>query len=410
MRYAAIFLLLLCPGVAQAEIVSQWVQFTPGGAELRVLTTAAQCPDLNDGSATMRMEERAAPDADFAVRLCTAPVAPDRRYFIAENSTNLPIVPAAPKRIMVFGDTGCRIKGDAVQACNDPKAWPFARIAAEAAALKPDLVIHVGDYLYRESPCPAGNSGCAGSPYGDNWDAWNADFFTPAAPLLRAAPWVIVRGNHEDCARGGPGWLRLLGPVAYDPAAPCAPHLAPYAVSVGALNLVVIDDASAPDTSVDHDLLAGYKSDFAALGGLVRQPAWLVMHRPIWGAITGPAGIPLGGNATMIAALGNSRTLDFVALMLAGHIHSFEALNYAKGPPPAIVAGFGGDNLDVTPADLSGADLGGTLVKDGMSLPGFGFLMMAQEAGGWRIDVYNVAGTIERVCRFAGGRVDCPKA
>ena len=35
-----------------------------------------------------------------------------------------------------------------------------------AAAQKPDLVIHVGDYYYRETPCPAGEAKCAGSPFG----------------------------------------------------------------------------------------------------------------------------------------------------------------------------------------------------------------------------------------------------
>ena len=78
---------------------------------------------------------------------------------------------------------------------------PFAALATAAAALKPDLVIHLGDYLYRETPCPASFAGCAGSPYGDNWAAWNADFFVPGAPLLAAAPWIVIRGNHEDCAR-----------------------------------------------------------------------------------------------------------------------------------------------------------------------------------------------------------------
>ncbi len=51
---------------------------------------------------------------------------------------------------------------------------------------------------------------CAGSPWGYGWDAWNADFFTPAAPLLAAAPWAAVRGNHESCARAGQGWWRFL--------------------------------------------------------------------------------------------------------------------------------------------------------------------------------------------------------
>ena len=62
------------------------------------------------------------------------------------------------------------------------------------------------------SSSPAGLAGCAGSPFGDNWPTWQADFFAPAQPLLRAAPWVVVRGNHEDCSREGLGWFRFLDP------------------------------------------------------------------------------------------------------------------------------------------------------------------------------------------------------
>src|SRR5438309_1335623 len=82
-----------------------------------------------------------------------------------------------------------RRKGTSVQDCNDPMSWPFATIARLAAAKHPDLVIHVGDYHYRESPCPADRLGCAGSPHGDNWAVWQKDLFDPAAPLLAAAPW-----------------------------------------------------------------------------------------------------------------------------------------------------------------------------------------------------------------------------
>jgi hypothetical protein len=48
-------------------------------------------------------------------------------------------------------------------------------------------------------------------------------------------------------------------------------------------------------------------------------------------------------------------------------------------------------------------------VKDGISLPGFGFLLMTQEGSDWRIDVHGVDGAIERVCRFAKRRLDCPE-
>ncbi len=119
----------------------------------------------------------------------------------------LPLPARQIRRIVVIGDSGCRLKAseNAYQACNDPAQYPFARIAARAASWHPQLVVHVGDYLYRENPCPAGNDSCAGSPWGYGWDAWKADLFAPAAPLLAAAPWVVVRGNHENCARAGQG-------------------------------------------------------------------------------------------------------------------------------------------------------------------------------------------------------------
>jgi hypothetical protein len=55
--------------------------------------------------------------------------------------------------------------------------------------------------------------GCKGSPYGDNWDTWKADFFKPAAPLLAVAPWIATRGNHEICARAGLGFMLFLDPT-----------------------------------------------------------------------------------------------------------------------------------------------------------------------------------------------------
>ena len=116
-------------------------------------------------AASVPMTERAAPN-DVFPRLCTIAIPATAKSV----SIDLPEpgeskgeivetfrVPAPdPQRILVLGDTGCRIKGTFVQACNDPVAWPFAGLAKAAAALKPDLVIHLGDYLYRESPCPAG--------------------------------------------------------------------------------------------------------------------------------------------------------------------------------------------------------------------------------------------------------------
>jgi hypothetical protein len=407
---------------AQPPQPSAWIQLSPGGgAELRAVVSG-QCPSVTIDAADRRvpMLERAASDATFPT-VCTLAIPAGIKTVhvsMPDGSVTSLAAPAAdPQHILILGDTGCRIKGTYLQACNDPVAWPFAGLAKAAARLKPDLVIHLGDYLYRESPCPEGNAGCAGWSWGDNWASWNADLFTPASPLLAAAPWLIVRGNHEDCFRGGAGFLRLLGPGTFDPKTPCIEHLSPYAVTAGDQTIAVMDSASASDTSVDDKSVAVYRADFDSLKAIaVSAPGhglWLVGHRPIWAAISGPLGVPIGGNATMIAAAGDLSAFSAISLLLSGHIHTFEAINYDGKIPPQIVAGHGGDDLDPTPANLRGAIFqghSGVSVKDGLSVGGFGFLMMTRNTGtdGWTIQLYDSAGTPERQCSFAQGRVSCP--
>ncbi|HEU0095319.1 MAG TPA: metallophosphoesterase, partial [Rhizomicrobium sp.] len=205
MKKLASLLLILTTIAAQAD--SAWVQAVDKGFEARAVTSAASCPVLHTDKGDAAMTARAAADANFPLT-CAAPL-PMGTAAASIGGMAVPVPVANPTRILVLGDTGCRIKGAALQACNDPAQWPFPQVAAAAARLKPDLVVHVGDYLYRESACPPGNAGCAGSPWGDNWTTWKADFFDPAAPLLNAAPIVLARGNHEDCTRAGAGWERL---------------------------------------------------------------------------------------------------------------------------------------------------------------------------------------------------------
>lgn len=414
-RLIAIFLFLSSTAVAAEEprLLSHWVQLGAHGfAEARVVVEADRCPAIVIDGKDHAMHERAAPEENFQNRICAA-LLPRAAASVSVLGSALALPKYAPERIVVLGDTGCRMKGETVQACNDPRAWPFASVAAAAAKLKPDLVIHVGDYHYRETPCPPGNAGCAGSPYGDNWQTWNADFFAPASPLLATAAWVLVRGNHEDCRRAGAGWSRLMAATRETS---CRPYEPPYVLPLDGLNLVVMDDTDAPDTEVKADSAAILAREIAELPRLAPSPIWLLQHRPIWAAISGPLGIPIGGNATIIDGIGTAGIPDAVTLMLSGHIHAFQALNYtARKParvPPQIVAGHGGDKLDETPANLAGAIFqgrSGVKVKDGLSVAGFGFLLMTREGIDWRLDLHDMDGNAFRQCRFAGGRIDCPK-
>jgi len=392
-------------GAAEPKLLSAWVQMAPGGlAEARAVVDGPACPAVTIDGKNVSMRLRASSNAAFPNLLCAATLAGGIRK-VSVLGRDLPLPVAVPQKILIVGDTGCRIKGGTVQDCNDPSKWPFPHVAAVAAKLNPDLVIHVGDYLYRESACPAGNTGCAGSPSGDDWPAWSADFFAPAAPLLAAAPFVLVRGNHEECARSGAGWLRLLGPLPVDPKAPCTDHVAPWPVPLGNLTLAVMDDAHAPDISVEDDLVPLYRADLAAVGRMA-QPVWLVMHRPIWGIVDLPLGIVTGGNRTMMAAQEPNGIPPNVALLLAGHIHTFEAIDYDRGPPQ-IIAGEGGDLLDTAPRDLSGRSVGALKITSGLSLPGYGFLLITRGRPWWKIHVLSQDGTEEAICLFVNRHVDC---
>ena len=168
---------------------------------------------------------------------------------------------------------------------------------------------------------------------------------------------------------------------------------------------------------LDTAAVPGYQKDFDTLKALGRglpagRELWFATHRPLWGAIT-YMGLPAGGNATMIKAAGDLSAFQAVSLMLAGHIHAFEAINYqGKIVPPQIVAGHGGDNLDHTPANLSGTVFqgdSGVHVKDGFSIDTFGYLLMERERGnaGWTVQLYDSDGHAKQKCVYENRALFC---
>src|SRR5262249_13823208 len=156
-----------------------------------IVSEDEQCPKLEVDGKGVSMDVRAEPGplfssgpdvpaAEFPVRVCEATALPTAKTARLDGAV-VRLPPGMIERIVVIGDTGCRIKKDKVQDCEDK--WPYPEIALQAAAKRPDLVIHVGDYLYREA-CSAGRSVCAQNPTGYGWEIWNSDFFEPSKDLL----------------------------------------------------------------------------------------------------------------------------------------------------------------------------------------------------------------------------------
>lgn len=402
-------LLLVMAAAARAETY-QWVQFAPAGLEARAITDQPACPSAQVDGIAATMSVRAAPNLDFPVTVCALPIPKDARTLsIAERPMPLPA--ATINRIVVLGDTGCRMKDQYVQACNDPTQWPFRLIADVVAQAKPDLVIHVGDYHYRETPCPAGNLGCAGSPYGDVWAVWRADFFDPADTLLKTTPFVFVRGNHEECGRGGRGWSRTLEPSAYDAAKGCNDVAAPFAVRLPDLTLAVMDVASAQENAVDDAQAQLYRGQYQAVADMGAGPVWLLAHRPIWSPGGTVAGKLVGDNKTLAAAA-NGRAPGNVTLMLSGHHHLFQVLGYVEDLPVQVISGHGGDYLNpLAASDPAGWVVNGMTVKSGINVAGvFGFSLLERRDDGWQLTNFTRLGIATNSCFITGRAATCDAA
>jgi len=411
---AAALLVLGAGGEAHAAESFRWVQYVPGGLEARSIGEGGACPVATLDGTPAGMQVRSAPGAGYPIQVCALTV-PDGTRSATIDGTPLRLPVADPRRILVLADTGCRMKGSKVQACNDINQWPFRVVASVAATMKPDLVVHLGDYHYRETACPAGNLGCAGSPFGDNWAVWRADFFSPAEPLLAAAPWIAVRGNHEECNRGGKGWTRTLDPRPFDPATPCvAASAAPYTVKLPGLALAVLDVATADEETVSTVQAEAYRDQLQTVGqALAGGQSWLLLHRPIWSAEEMKGGRVVGANETLAAAAQNGGMPAAVSAMFSGHHHTFQVLNYdpAADLPPQVVAGHGGDYADEgVPDDPAGLTILGVRVAGGMNQHGYGFLLM-ERAGPpgseWTAPSHDLRGNPVRSCTISVRVVTC---
>jgi predicted phosphodiesterase len=346
-------------------------------------------------------------------------------------------LPAADiHRIVVFGDTGCRIKEHKKpQDCASADKWPYAKVAEHAAQAHPDLVIHVGDYLYRES---CDTAACAGMPTGYGWDIWDADFFTPSAPLFTAAPWIMVRGNHENCGRAADGWFRFL--AAAQPEPTCADMSPFFIIDLGAQSFVVMDSsavagehtqdladtcaaAAVPATDDEDDdesegappegLGEKIRSRYASIAPSIPTRAWLLTHAPFYGVRRDKkTGCDRIDNTIEMEAIG--RTLSpKVAMIVSGHIHMFEALSFAptdsSSPqwPPQLVVGTGGDKLAKKPNDpqtVFDRKLVPPLIKKN-----FAYMILDRDGANWKGTLFDQDGMRLAQCDLSNRDLTCRK-
>lgn len=446
----------LCFGHSKAEpAVNPVSVFTvqAGGhrAIVRALTTASKCPSVIwNGKHSQVMKVRVGPATiparTDATQIDGKPVAFDVMTCEAdwpkgaiEVKVGQQIVPAPHskiRRIVIIADTGCRMKGSekAFQSCNDPVKWPFAQVAKSAAALKPDLVIHIGDIHYRESPCPDGDSGCANVPWGYGFDAWRADFFEPAKPLLLASPWIFVRGNHEICARAGQGWFRFIDTLPWSETRSCddpqndagADYSAPYAVPVDATSQFIVFDSSKtngkPFQTTDL-AFAKYTEQLRTVEQLAsRKPSVFLSHHPLLAVVPAKNSTEFkragneGLQSVFSAMFPDSFFPGGVALTMHGHVHLFESISFKGRFPASLVLGNSGSaNEGRVPQELPSATelYAGAEVEDYTASADYGFATLDRiepnKHETWLLTEYSTLGRPLYECAISTGKSRCSR-
>jgi hypothetical protein len=392
------------PAQAASGVLSAYTLVTPKSVSTSrlqvraIIPTGIPCPQLTVTTLRNRKINRkmairvpgATTGAAFAsLRACQSDVPAPKDGVRSARVGGITVpskLPATFTKIAMIGDTGCRIDGDEdiedidVQDCTkttgvDPADyWPLATNARSIAREKPDMTVFTGDFYYREDPCPTGfELRCGGSPapvpgyqFNDTDYGWMADVFIPMAPVFQAAPVLAVRGNHEQCDRGGNGWYLFFevsssgSPAACAPSViggPTRPDIAPSwffdaPIRKGrTLRIVAVDSAYGKNFEIS-DWVTTQRLAYETAAEFSRpvkgRESWLVTHRPMFGIEPIQESLPglLQWTSIDQTAAGQGLISNY-QLMVASHVHVAQVVKI-PGQPPQMVVGNGGSKPDIS--------------------------------------------------------------
>jgi hypothetical protein len=266
-------------------------------------------------------------------------------------------------------------------------------------------------------------------------------------PLFSAAPMLLLRGNHESCARGGIGYFLIFSPQLTS-ATQCAPTLVNGSITVPTndvtptwhtmwtvgtsdanartLDLEIIDSAYGNDAAVDSFAAvqrASYEQAAAHVAKAQPDEAWVLTHRPILGMITNQFSSTgsVWSSADQTAA--SSGLLGGYNLLLSSHIHVAQVVTI-PGLASQMTIGNGGTELDPTSGypkpnygPLSNPD-GTPLSALAAPLPAptsvwtdvrFGYVIASPNGGstGWTFDHVDQRGKVFAQCALVKRTTTC---
>lgn len=398
---------VLLTGSAQAKILHHWTQMVDGSAQsFRAIVTDDHCPIMRIDGVARPMQIRAEANDDFPNLACEL-VAEATVASASLGNLSFPLKSANVERIVILGDTGCRLKkGDPIQACTDPVAWPFATIANSVAATEADLAIHAGDFHYREAECP--DASVCGTLFGDNWATWQADFFAPAQSMLTAHPFVFARGDHEVCKRAWIGYLRYLAPHAIRTPLMCDNFYDSIVIDFEDLQLAVLDSSTRSRSHYTWDRHREMRAQFVTALPHLDRETYVVTHAPIWGyGRTKPDSTDFGTLETIQREAFAAMIPRIVSTVISGDLH-FAQIVSSAGNPTQITIGNSGVELYSTPeGHTDNVAVGKGVTGDVYGYNDFGFGVIERGADGGSLRLHDKNGNIVATCSVAEGAGSC---
>jgi hypothetical protein len=232
----------------------------------------------------------------------------------------------------------------------------------------------------------------------------------------------MTRGNHEICRRAGEGWFRFL--EAPKPGAACAHVSASFVADLGGIGFLVMDSAAVaakegddeddegdagPEVLASGELRDALRRNYEAVAAHIPRSAWLVTHAPFNGVrVDKDTGDNRSDNTLLQETLGPMLPSG-VEMIVSGHIHLFEALNFSDGRPPQLVVGTGGDKLGKRPKHLEETE-GLPVRKPAIALKQFGFMVWDRDASAenaWTGNLFDENGRSSVKCVLQDRKLSC---
>lgn len=267
-----------------------------------------------------------------------------------------------PKKIVIIGDTGCRLKDKGLsgeyQDCSNLKEWPFASVLQQIEKEKADLLIHLGDFHYREQCSNDKNCENYSPVVGYEWKPWELDFFLPMNNIFSKLPLIIVRGNHEDCKRAFLGYRNFLKNEPWNE--DCRAIEKTQIIEFPSFTVVNVDSSAVDDKpEFSSEIEKNYITEFERVNKILEEKKLnnvvLVTHKPVYGVAPFlHAFIPT--NLNLRKYLERSKLMNKVKIVLGGHVHTSMVIKSAK-KPSQIILGNSGTKLDSFKGSLNKAFL-----------------------------------------------------